>query len=81
MQSKWTKHEITLILKSMFISLSDDFRIRDEDESFLKEVASMGSDFQLIAYEYQIENWKNEYNSNPNLFLITFLDELSLLSH
>jgi hypothetical protein len=77
MQSKWTINEITLILKSMFILLSNNFRISDEDESFLNEVASMGLDFQLIDYKGQIENWKNEYNSNPNLFLKTFLDELS----
>lgn len=77
MQSKWTITEITLILKSMFILLSDDFRISDEDESFLNEVASMGLDFQLIDYKNQIGNWKNKYNSNPNHFLITFFDELS----
>ena len=77
MQSKWTITEITLILKSMFILLSDDFYVSDEDESFLNEVTSMGVDFHIIDFKSQIGNWKNEYNSNPSLFIINFLSELS----
>ena len=51
MQSKWTITEITLILKSMFILLSDDFYVSDEDESFLNEVTSMGVDFHIIDFK------------------------------
>jgi len=77
MHSKWTITEITLILKSMFILLSDDFYIHHKDEAFLNKVASMGSDFHLIDYNSQIGRWKNEYNSYPYHFLVTFFNELS----
>jgi len=69
--------EKTLILKSMFIMLSDDFHINDEKIHFLNEVAGMSTEFQLIEFKKQIENWKNEYISQPEYLLKNFLDELN----
>ncbi len=76
MKTNLNTHEITLILKSMFIMLSNDFQIHDERIHFLNEVAVMSTEFQLIEFKEQIENWKNEYNSQPEYLLKNFLDEL-----
>lgn len=77
MKTNFTTIETALILKSMFVLLSDNFSVSDQDISFLNEFAEMGSDFQSIDYMKLTENWGYEYNSQPDIFLKNFFEELS----
>lgn len=52
----------------MFVLLSDNFYVTDEDTSFLNEVASMSNDFHLIDFHKQIGNWEKDYNHSPEMF-------------
>ena len=77
MQSEWHPSEATLILKAMFLMLSDDFRVAAAAQTFLKEFAAMGRPFNQLDYPHAIETFAHEYHGQPGVFMQKLLADLA----
>jgi hypothetical protein len=78
MNAEWQPFETKVILKSMFLMLSDDFRVTAEEVTFLKEVAAMGAPFNTLDYAQEINDYTQSYNRDPSGFMRPLLAELAL---
>ena len=68
--------EVYLLLKSMFVTLSDERSVKQIDIDFLKEISSMGEPFNNIDFKTTIDRWANSYNTEPKTFFQDFIRDL-----
>lgn len=78
MSVEWYPSEVKAILKSMFLMLSDNFRVAEADITFLKEVAAMGAPFNTLDYTQEIDGYAQAYHRDPAEFMRPLLAELAL---
>lgn len=77
MTTAWHPSEVKLILKAMFLMLSDEFCVAPAEATFLKEVAGMGSPFNTLDYTREIDGYVQAYTKEPHAFMRGLLAELA----
>ena len=77
MRAAWHPSDVKLILKAMFLMLSDEFCVAPEEVAFLREVAAMGSPFNTLDYTREIDDFVQAYNQDPRVFMRRLFTELA----